>query len=63
MKIKFVKDRPGHDFNYALNSKKIRKKFLNGNPKKNLSRGIKETFDWYYENYNFFKYIFKKKIF
>ena len=22
-KIKFVKDRPGHDFRYALNSKKI----------------------------------------
>ena len=25
-KIKFVKDRPGHDFRYALNSKKIFKK-------------------------------------
>ena len=25
-KIKFVKDRPGHDFRYALNSKKIKKK-------------------------------------
>ena len=26
-KIKFVKDRPGHDFRYALDSKKIFKKF------------------------------------
>ena len=26
MKIKFVKDRPGHDYRYALNSNKIRKK-------------------------------------
>ena len=25
VKIKFVKDRPGHDFRYALNSKKIKK--------------------------------------
>ena len=24
-KIKFVKDRPGHDFRYALNNKKIYK--------------------------------------
>ena len=35
VKIKFVKDRPGHDFRYALNSKKIRKK-LNWFPKKIL---------------------------
>ena len=26
VKIKFVKDRPGHDFRYSLNSTKIRKK-------------------------------------
>ena len=26
VKIKFVKDRPGHDFRYALNCKKINKK-------------------------------------
>ena len=32
VKIKFVKDRPGHDFRYALNSKKILKN-LNGNQK------------------------------
>ena len=25
VKIKFVKDRPGHDIRYALNSKKIKK--------------------------------------
>jgi dTDP-glucose 4,6-dehydratase len=27
VKIKFVKDRPGHDFRYALNSNKIKRKF------------------------------------
>ena len=26
VKIQFVKDRPGHDFRYALNSNKIRNK-------------------------------------
>ena len=33
MKIKFVKDRPGHDLNYALNSKKIKNK-LKWKPKR-----------------------------
>ena len=32
VKIKFVKDRPGHDLRYAINSKKI-KKNLNWKPK------------------------------
>ena len=36
VKIKFVKDRPGHDLRYALNSKKIRK-LLKWKPKKNLT--------------------------
>ena len=36
VKIKFVKDRPGHDLRYALNSKKIRKK-LNWKPQKTLN--------------------------
>ena len=31
-KIKFVKDRPGHDFRYAINSNKIFKQ-LNGKQK------------------------------
>ena len=36
-KIKFVKDRPGHDLRYALNSQKIFKQ-LNWKPKIVLSR-------------------------
>ena len=31
VKIKFVKDRPGHDIRYALNSNKIFKKIKNQN--------------------------------
>ena len=60
--IKFVKDRPGHDFRYAINSNKIRKK-LKWRPAKNFERGLKETFDWYLYNYNFFNYFSKKKFF
>ena len=37
VKIKFVKDRPGHDLRYALNSNKI-KKNLNGNQKPVLNQ-------------------------
>ena len=33
VKINFIKDRPGHDFRYALNSDKINNKFNNKNVK------------------------------
>ena len=62
VKIKFVKDRPGHDFRYALNSKKIRKK-LNWFPEKNFRTGLEETLNWYIKNYNFFNTFSKKKFF
>ncbi len=62
VKIKFVKDRPGHDFRYALNSGKIRKE-IKWKPKKNFQSGLEETFDWYLVNYNFFTYFSKKKFF
>ena len=39
VKIKFVRDRPGHDFRYALNSKKIMKK-LKWRSKINLKKGL-----------------------
>ena len=55
-KIKFVKDRPGHDFRYALNSKKIFKRFK-WKPKINFEKGLKETVNWYLENKNFLKKI------
>ena len=61
VKIKFVKDRPGHDFRYALNSNKIKNE-LKWSPKTKLSSGIIKTVNWYLENINFFKSI-KKKLF
>ena len=62
VKIKFVKDRPGHDFRYALNSKKIRKE-LNWRPKMNFESGLKETFNWYLNNFEFFNSFSKTKFF
>ena len=59
VKIKFVKDRPGHDFRYALNSNKIIKE-LNWKPKVNFKEGIKLTFDWYNKNRGYFKSFSKK---
>ena len=57
--IKFVKDRPGHDFRYALNSSKIRKT-LKWKPKINLNQGIVRTVNWYVNNQNYFKKISQK---
>ena len=59
VKIIFVKDRPGHDFRYALNSNKIKRK-LKWKPKINLNQGISKTIDWYMENQNYFSSISKK---
>tara|TARA_Y100000590_G_scaffold463535_1_gene630538 strand:+ start:1435 stop:2451 length:1017 start_codon:yes stop_codon:yes gene_type:complete len=58
-KIKFVKDRPGHDLRYALNNIKIRKK-LGWKAKISLDLGLKQTFDWYLKNLPFFKSVSKK---
>ena len=62
VKIKFVKDRPGHDFRYALNSNKI-KKNLKWYPKMKFSYGLEKTIDWYLNNYKFFSYFSKKRFF
>jgi dTDP-glucose 4,6-dehydratase len=59
-KIIFVKDRPGHDFRYALNSKKILKNFR-WKPKINFEEGLKKTILWYLKNEYFLKGISKKK--
>ena len=59
-KIIFVKDRPGHDFRYALNSKKIFKK-LKWKAKINLKEGLSETINWYRNNMMFIKKISKTK--
>ena len=61
VKIKFVKDRPGHDIRYALNSNKIKKK-IGWKPKTKFVEGIKNTFIWYLDNRKYYKNISKKNI-
>ena len=61
VKINFVKDRPGHDIRYALNSDKIKKK-LSWRPKTSFSNGIKLTLNWYFENKSYYKSLSKKDI-
>ncbi|MDX1917029.1 MAG: dTDP-glucose 4,6-dehydratase [Rickettsiaceae bacterium] len=47
--IKFIQDRPGHDFRYAVNSAKTRKE-LNLNYKENFHNLLRLTIDWYISN-------------
>jgi len=53
-KIQFVKDRPGHDFRYALNSTKIRKK-LGWKNNISIQKGLSNTINWYLNNKNYYK--------
>ena len=61
VKILFVRDRPGHDIRYALNSNKIKSK-LGWKPRTNFRQGIKLTFDWYFKNKNYYKFLSEKDI-
>lgn len=47
--IKFVRDRPGHDKRYGLNSTKIRSQ-LGWCPKTSFQNGLIETVGWYLKN-------------
>lgn len=51
--IEYVKDRPGHDFRYALNDDRIRS--LGWKPKVGFEQGIQKTIDWYRENASWWK--------
>ena len=59
--IKFVKDRPGHDIRYALNSSKIIKN-LRWKPKINILNGLIKTFDWYLKNPGYYLTLKKRDI-
>jgi len=61
VKIIFVKDRPGHDLRYAINSNKI-KDMLGWKPKIKFYEGLQLTFDWYLKNKMYYKSISKKDI-
>ena len=61
VKVKFVKDRPGHDVRYALNSNKIKNK-LKWKPLTTFQNGLENTFFWYLNNIQYFNYIKNKDI-
>lgn len=47
--ITFVKDRPGHDKRYAIDSSKAQNE-LGWKPEISFEKGLKETVDWYLSN-------------
>ncbi|NOX88432.1 MAG: dTDP-glucose 4,6-dehydratase [Calditrichaeota bacterium] len=56
--IKYVKDRPGHDRRYSVDTAKIRA--LGWEPKWSLEEGLKQTIDWYLENETWWRKIKEK---
>ena len=48
--ISFVKDRPGHDFRYAIDATKIEKN-LGWSAEENFETGILKTIEWYLDKY------------
>ena len=47
--IKFVKDRPGHDYRYALDNSKIERE-LQWRPSVRIDEGLEKTVQWYKDN-------------
>ena len=52
--ITYVKDRPGHDFRYAIDSNKINRE-LGWRPTVTFQEGLSKTIDWYFENDSWLK--------
>ena len=59
--ISFVKDRPGHDFRYAIDTTKINSK-LDWYPRESFKSGLEKTVEWYIENAAWCESIFNDKI-
>lgn len=51
--IEYVKDRPGHDWRYAINFKKLRG--LGWQPEVEWEEGLRRTIKWYQENGDWWK--------
>ncbi len=54
--ISFVKDRPGHDRRYAMDSTKIQRE-LGWRPRYSFEQGLAEAIDWYLEHRDWWKKI------
>lgn len=58
--IAYIKDRPGHDRRYSLDSTKIKKE-LGWKPKLSFEEGLRKTIDWFKENEWWWKPIIENK--
>tara|TARA_B100001123_G_C15305184_1_gene1022422 strand:- start:1378 stop:2430 length:1053 start_codon:yes stop_codon:yes gene_type:complete len=47
--VSYVKDRPGHDYRYAIDALKIKQE-LGWSPKESFESGIQKTINWYLNN-------------
>lgn len=54
--IRFVRDRPGHDRRYAIDSSRIKNE-LGWSPSENFESGLEKTVDWYLEHENWWRKI------
>jgi dTDP-glucose 4,6-dehydratase len=59
--IQLVKDRPGHDFRYSLDSSKIRNE-LSWKPDHTFQEALSKTLDWYVKNEWWWKPLISDKI-
>jgi len=59
--IRYVGDRPGHDFRYSLDTTKIRRE-VGWKPKVNFEDGLSMTINWYLNNQNWLRSISKRDI-
>ena len=58
--IEFVKDRPGHDYRYAIDCSKIKKE-LKWSQKVSFDEGLLKTINWYLENLEWTNKIINEK--
>lgn len=58
---RFVKDRPGHDRRYAIDSTKIEKE-LGWRPKVEFSEGIRKTVEWYKNHHEWWEKLKRKGV-
>ena len=54
--ITYVKDRPGHDLRYAIDSSKLQKE-LGWKPKVDFATGLEKTVDWFLSNKNWLDHV------
>ena len=58
--LRFVEDRPGHDFRYAIDPGRIRKE-LNWRPRFTMEEALESTVKWYLENPDWWQPLVQEK--